>query len=248
MQDAEATDAIRKALLSIGRRKSRGSSATEPWTDPPEADRLVKDIKNTPHAFVLACIADRQIHAKLAWRIPYDIKQRIGTFRFGDLAKLRLADWKRSFSHRLRDSRVAVSFQRAIALIGEKYSGDASRIWAGRPASAAIIRRLLEFDGIGPKIATMAANLLVRELQVPVADKYSIDISVDRQVRRVFTRLGLVADGCKPESIIYRARELSPRYPGLMDLAVWRLGREKCRPVAPLCTECELTGVCPKRL
>ena len=50
--------------------------------------------------------------------------------------------------------------------------------------------RRLEFRGAGPKIATMAANLLARHLKVPFSDYYSIDISVDVQVRRVLSRLG----------------------------------------------------------
>ena len=47
-----------------------------------------------------------------------------------------------------------------------------------------------------------------------MADKLCIDISPDRQVKRVFTRLGLIAEDTPVEDLIYCARELNPEYPG----------------------------------
>ena len=127
------------------------------------------------------------------------------------------------------------------------YGGDACRIWRGTPSSAALVRRFLEFDGVGPKIATMAANILVREMKVHVADKFSIDVSVDVHVRRVFERLGLVREDASNEEIIYAAREMNPEYPGVFDLAAWEIGRTWCK-ATPECGKCRMGGVCPKRL
>ena len=44
-----------------------------------EKNKLVSDLINYPHAFVLACAMDRQITAERAWSIPYQIKQILGT-------------------------------------------------------------------------------------------------------------------------------------------------------------------------
>jgi endonuclease III len=77
-----------------------------------------------------------------------------------------------------------------------------------------------------------------------LADYYSVDVSVDVHVRRVFTRLGLVRDGATNEEIVYTARSLHPEFPGLMDLPVWEIGRNWCRPQRPKCAECYMHGVC----
>jgi len=98
-------------------------------------------------------------------------------------------------------------------------------IWANRPASAEVIYRFLEFRGVGPKIATMAANGLARHLKIPFSDYFSIDVSADVHVRRVFARLGLTGRGDTIEAVIYRARVLHPEFPGLLDLPAWEIGR-----------------------
>jgi endonuclease III len=131
-----------------------------------------------------------------------------------------------------------------VARIESVYAGDASRIWKGRPSSATIVRRFLEFDGAGPKIATMAANILVRDFKIPVSDKISIDISPDVHVRRVFTRLGFVEKDCSIESLVYTARELNPTYPGIFDLPAWEIGKNWCRPSVTECGACHLNNAC----
>lgn len=53
----------------------------------------------------------------------------------------------------------------------------------------------------------MAANILVRQFKIPSRDCHFVDISADRQVRRVMTRLGFVREGAGDALMIYAARE-----------------------------------------
>jgi len=213
-----------------------------------EADQLVKDINGHPHAFVIACLMDRVGKAERAWGIPYELQQRLGSFEFPFLLQLSLQElenaMKQPTSLHWLNNVMPKNMYKAIHRISDVYNGDARAIWAGRPSSATIVRRFLEFDGAGPKVATMAANILVRDLRIEVSDRYSIDVSVDVHVRRVLSRMGFVPKGESDEYITYRAREMYPEYPGVFDLVLWDLGRTQCRPQNPACTNCEWAVQC----
>lgn len=216
-----------------------------------EADNLLNNLNNYPHAFVLACVMDRQIRAEKAWMIPYEISQEIKGFEFARLLDLTLTEIKDIFNrkrlHRFNDL-MADNFYLAIQQIHNKYNDNASNIWADNPHSATIVRRFLQFNGVGIKIATMAANILTREFKIPMADRFCIDISPDVQVKRVFTRLGLIDHNATNEELVYCARELNPEYPGIFDLSAWEIGRQWCRPTNPDCKNCYFDETCPKNI
>jgi len=240
---------IRAQLLRLAEEKmSCTKGKIEPFTDNKEANDLLNDLRGHPHAFVMGCISDRQMPAKKAWLLPYGLRQRLGYF---DIRKLSRLAWNEIWKeirrepclHRFHEE-MAKSLHSAIQRIRENYSGDASNIWSDKPASATLVYRFLEFDGIGPKLATMAANILVRNFRIEVSDRYSIDISADVHVRRVFWRLGLVPEKASLELVVYRARELHPEYPGLFDFAVWEIGQQFCHSRKPNCDECPVNGCC----
>jgi endonuclease III len=240
--------AIRDALKKRGEELLAQPRQPTPFTGNSNADALLNDIEHYPHAFVTACLMDRQWQAEKCWSVPYRFKERLGSFEFGDLAALPQKKVASLFVqdpplHRLKQ-KMADIFYSAVQKIGQEYSGKASLIWQGQPSSATIVRRFLEFNGAGPKIATMAANILVRDFKIPVSDKFSIDISPDVQVRRVLERLGLVREDASNEEIIYTARELNPPCPGIFDLAAWEIGREWCRPRSPDCKSCYMQQHC----
>ncbi len=216
-----------------------------------DADNLLNDIKNFPHAFVLACIMDRQIKAERAWLIPYGISKQIGGFDFSNLLQLSLRKVKEIFKkknlHRFNDT-MAEYFYYGIQKIRKDYNDDVSNIWKGHPKSATIVKRFLEFKGIGVKIATMAANILAREFKIPMSDYICIDISPDTHVKRVFKRLGFIFKNASNDELIYAARELNPEYPGIFDLSCWEIGRNWCKSRKPLCGSCYLNEYCPKRI
>ena len=218
------------------------------------AKNLVHDLEHNSHAFVIGCIVDRQIKADRAWVLPYLLSQRIGSpgeprFDFCTLLELSedeiLAHMEGPPSLHRFTQKMSQYIHAALHHIADKYEGSAENIWSGCPSSASLVYRFLEFKGIGPKIATMAANALVCHFKILVSDHFSIDISPDRHVLRVFKRLGLVPPEPSPEQVIYRARELNPKFPGLLDFPAFEIGRNWCRPKKPHCTECFMEDICP---
>ena len=202
-----------------------------------------------PHLFVLCCLMDKQIDADRAWGIPFTICEAFGTHDIYELDRISEMEYQAFFNenrlHRFNDQ-MATVFKAAIDRIICVYNGDASNIWVGNPSSATVVTRFLEFEGCGIKIATMATNLLHRALSVQYSDYYSVDISPDVHIMRVMNRLGLISDELKDDRTlaIYRAREINPQYPGILDGFFWDIGRNHCHPSDPSCLECKINTVC----
>ncbi len=228
---------IRDCLVKHGELLFQDSPTFYKFTKNDEADRLLNDLERHPHAFVLASIMDRQIKAERAWLIPFRIKEKLGDFSMSTLRRQSEDDVKTLMTqpeslHRYAN-KMANLFFKAVQLIDYQYNADASRIWEERPSIAMVVYRFLQFEGIGPKIASMDANILARVFKVEFSDYYSIDISADVHVRRVFGRLGLTNSDATVDQLIFRARGLYPAFPGLMDFPHMRLvkggaGRESC--------------------
>ena len=122
----------------------------------------------------MACLVDRQVPAERAWIVPALLRERLGGFRFDRLAALDEQQWLDVMrtptpAHRLPETMAEV-LCRAVRRIASHYKGNAALIWRGSPSSAALVRRFLEFHGAGPKIATIATNILVRDFKVPLSD------------------------------------------------------------------------------
>jgi len=250
MQARMNENTIRDRLVQRGQMLFDAPKQPIEFTRVAEADALVNDLENYPHAFVLACVMDRQMRAEKAWLIPYRISERLGNkFTMETLSTLSKEDVERLMSepkplHRFVDTMSRV-FYSAIQHILSKYKGNAALIWSDHPPSAEVVYRFLEFEGVGPKIASMAANILARECKIPFADYFSIDISADIHVRRVFARLGLCPENPTVEQVIYKARALYPVFPGMMDMPCWEIGRRWCRPSTLECEKCYMNDLCP---
>lgn len=245
-----AERAVRDELLARGQELfDAPKKGLVKFTDVPRANKLLNNLRDYPHAFVLACLMDRQIKAERAWLIPYLLSEKLNGFSMDSLVRLTEARTQILMStpqplHRF-STKMGRLFHLCVKRIVGEYNGDAARIWRGKPSSAAVVYRFLQFDGIGLKIATMATNILARDFKVPLSDYYSIDVSADVHVRRVFTRLGLCQPSVPVEQIIYKARSLHPEFPGLLDLPSFEIGRKWCRPQKPLCGECYMQQICP---
>ena len=219
--------------------------------DHPELDAFISPFGEYPHAYVLACIMDRQIRSENAWIIPHEICEKIGCFEMTELKKLSREDTVALFheisKHRFKDD-MANYFFAAVQKIADDYDCDARKIWNDVPSSGTLICRFLQFAGVGIKIATMAANILVRQFDIQLRDKSSIDVSPDIHIMRVCYRLGLISSEKAREEAIYMARALNPGYPGIIDYSCWDVGRNFCHSKNPDCTEnCPFYNFCQKK-
>lgn len=221
--------AIADKLVNRGKTLFDAPEQPIQFTGNNEADTLLNDLDRYPHAFVLGCVMDRQVKSEKAWMIPHSISEKLGGFTMENLSQLSLENVIRLMSglHRFPE-RMSQKFHSAVRLISNQYGGNAALIWLGGPSSAEVVYRFLEFDGISPKIANMAANTLARDFKLPFSDYFSIDISADVHVQHVFGRLGLCPANTSVERVIYKARSLHPRFPGMLDLPCWEIGKNWC--------------------
>ena len=241
---------MEKLIVKIAKKRFKNpKSQIVHFVDNDSANNILNDLKIYPHAYVLACLMDRQIKAERAWIIPHKIYKEVNSFKFSDLEKIPLKDIKDIFNrkklHRFNDT-MAEIFYYAIKDIRNKYKGDASNIWNKKPSSSSVVYRFLEFKGSGVKISTMAANILARQFRVPFSDYYSIDISPDVHILRVMKRMGFVPENANNDMVIYKARELNPEFPGIIDFSCWEIGRNWCKPRKPICGDCIVKDECKK--
>jgi endonuclease III len=237
-------------LVQISKKRfSNPASQIVHFVKNPDANSILNDLEKYPHAFVLACLMDRQIKAERAWLIPYAISKELNTFLLDDLSTVKLSTLKSIFKknslHRYNDT-MATVLHDAIDRIKNTYNGDAASIWNNNPSSSSVVYRFLGFNGSGIKISTMAANILARQFRIPFSDYYSVDISPDVHVIRVMKRMGLVPHDADKDMIIYKARELNPEFPGIIDFSCWEIGREWCRPKSPNCDLCIVASECKR--
>lgn len=239
---------IAEQLIVFGRRHLEKVKKERGWLFTPdmEANRL---IQNNPLAYLFAVILDQGIGAEKAWKAPYELMQRMGhldPFRISNMKMEKLEEHFKTPSklHRFWPT-MARRIRNASGLVIDKYQGSAENIWSDEPNAKTLFDRLCEFDGIGQKKASMAVNILFRDLGVKIRDKSGIDVSYDIMVRRVFLRTGIAKSDSLKE-IVEAARDLNPSYPGELDYPAWIIGRTWCLPKRPKCSECAVSSACSK--
>lgn len=153
---------------------------------------VLSKIGNMPHLFVLGCIMDRQIPAERAWAIPEKVFKYFNCDTIPELAKISEQDYINCFVkeklHRFNEIE-GQCFYEAVQRIHDQYKDNAANIWQNNASAADVIERFKEFKGCGDKIATMATNILQRDLGVKFSDYSAIDVSPDVHVCRVLYKL-----------------------------------------------------------
>ena len=205
-------------------------------------------LESSSNAFLIGVLFTQGIPAERAWAGPYRLLERLGTLDLEFLAwredAVRDAVQQPPMLHRFKETLPRWVSSAARRLLAE-YGGDASRIWPAGDHVLDVTERLTAFDGVGRKKAVMAVEILTRHFGVALEGRECGQVAFDVQVRRVFLRSGL-ADVDSREAIETAAAAACPQSPGTLDLAAWLIGRETCRPKAPLCDRCRLGAVCPR--
>ena len=88
MKECTLSERIARVLVERGERLFQAERTPVVFTKNEAADSLLNDLEEKPHAFVLACLMDRQINAEKAWLIPFQLSQRLGGFSFDFLRSL----------------------------------------------------------------------------------------------------------------------------------------------------------------
>lgn len=244
----EVLEQVGAALLEYGRELDAAGAAQvgDSFTGNPAADDLLAD----PNAFLLGVLFTQGIPAERAWSGPWLLLQRLGTLDVDFLAcneeRVRTAVQSPPMLHRFKET-LPRWVSQAARKVRDDYDGDAGNIWSDGSTVRHVTERLAEFVGIGPKKAAMATEILHRHFGVQLTGRESGQVAYDVQVRRVFLRSGLVDIDARPE-LERAASHVSPGAPGMLDLPAWLIGRQTCRPRSPLCEECRLGEVCPRRV
>jgi len=209
------------------------------------ADRLIED---SPNAFLFGVLFTQGIPAERAWAGPYALQERIGTLAPEYLAThsdaVRVAFQTAPMLHRFKETLPRWVVSAARRLVAE-YDSDAARIWPAGDHVVDVTERLSAFEGVGRKKAVMAVEIRTRHFGVELLGRECGQVAYDVQVRRVFLRSGLARKDTR-EAIEAAAAAACSEAPGTLDLPAWLIGRETCRPRAPLCDECRLSRACPR--
>jgi uncharacterized HhH-GPD family protein len=238
--------ALVETLLAFGARLEAGRRAAEGSALDPVADALTAA---DPFAFLVGVLADQGMRSERAWRVPFDLRTRLGHLDPARIARspraVARAFARRPVLHRYVNTipRYVVSAARRVLAT---YGDDAGAIWGDRPTAAALRARFEAFDGIGQKKAAMAVELLVRERGVVVRELAGSDVALDVHLRRTLLRIGL-ARRDDPRSLVEAARRAHPARPGALNLPLWTIGRTWCRPRRPACGACVLASCCARR-
>jgi endonuclease III len=241
MHDAQLTS-ITTALLEYG--KTISSEVLFPTVIPEAAEIITRD----PYAFCIATCLDRGTKVEIIWTIPYDIQKELGHLDPHRIYAMTLGQLEALFEKLPRRPRYINDAPKTIRdltrIVVEKCDGDASLIWKGKKATQ-VHRTFDSIHGVGPGIASMALLLIEMAFPFRFEDRENMDIKPDVHTKRVLYRLGASTAETEPAAL-EATRKMNPEYPGIVDGALWYIGRNWCSPTDPNCIECSVSVVYAK--
>lgn len=202
-------------------------------------------VRTEPWAFVTGLIADQSVRSTTAWRLPYSMALRLGSWDEDSLRGVHTSRLIRALKtkpalHRFPDrigSWVGQVFQRHEARESLRAT------FQGGSDAPSVQKTLESFAGVGPKKGQLGVVLLHDELSIHIQDMDDIGPPIDSLVRRVLVRcLGTDDDLDRRYRSI--AEEACPAVPARTSTYLWEIGRQFCTTREPRCIECPLAQVC----
>jgi uncharacterized HhH-GPD family protein len=131
------------------------------------ADQVLDD---SPFALLAGMMLDQQYPMEHAFRGPYKVTSRFGTFDPGAIAAADPEEFKAMASvppaiHRFPGS-MAARLQELARIVEDEYAGDASRIWTEAADAQDLMKRLQALPGFGKQKAQIFVALLAKQAGV----------------------------------------------------------------------------------
>jgi endonuclease III len=239
--ELDRRQAVVQTLLEYRSRQQIGG----PFTRDKNADEF---LRRNPFAFLMAASIDRGALAEAVWQIPFLLKDKLGHLDPRLLSQMSEDELEGTLRQLDRQPRFPRQSARTIVslakLVTNKFDGDGACVWQGQEPRD-VIETLQEIWGVGPGIAHMAVRILIDEFgyHPGLRSLRTIDVKPDTHVVRVFHKTGLtnIRSG---KACVEAARQLHPKFPGLLDWPAWEIGRNWCHEHNPDCVTCPLCRVC----
>lgn len=137
-----------------------------------EDEQHCRLLAQDPNAFLVGFILDQQVTVQKAFRGPWEMRERLGTLDPAAVAALPLEQVEAAFAEKPAIHRFPAAMARrvreAMAIVADRYDGNAARIWWEAEDLEDLGRRLEEIPGLGPgKLVGMAA-VLAQRCGVPI--------------------------------------------------------------------------------
>jgi endonuclease-3 len=204
--------------------------------------------------FFLGAVMDYQMDADVVWQNAEELVKMLGADNlWKKIATMTEDNWlnlrKRDggYYHRLwgaPDQRsIAKRIRRIATNVVNKFNGDVRNVWRGRTADE--VYEVLRNDvRVNLSRSDATINMIVLGLQGAGVIKGSSNVKADMHVKRVLGRAirGRAID--RDVDAIQLAQRICPENPGDIDLALFDIGKEYCKPTQPRCSECPLGSIC----
>jgi hypothetical protein len=228
------TNRLRELLLKHG-------SEIRPRYEFPWLDQQPLSMTNA-NKFFLGALIDYQIPANSAWknakRLTEDILGNPPKLWNHIMDSFSPEEWEAKWEE-FRIHRFPAAHHRVYRIgfnIVTTYDGDCRRIWQGKEPDEVLIA--LNSMRCGQQISRMIVGALITYKHISGA----ADAKADRHVQRVLG--SIFSEAPSPERATELARKIHPDNPWELDLALFHIGQEYCRPRAIVCTDCPVVTEC----